>query len=418
METPTTEADNVRNEDRPAGELPPCPFAVVAPTPFYTPGGCSARILGEIEGLAETHRPPTTFTYGTGTDLPGIPVVRSGPSVRGLTTGFHWSRPGLDLLLSRTLLAYRDLPATLHVHLYEGGLIGKVVRQLRGIPYVVDLQGSLVEESARYAKAGFGRWAAHRLARIERLVEDGAGYVVTSSPSMLEFVRTHSPEVAERLVCVDDGVPARAVLTPSERDRARTKSRESFGDAAEDFVIAYLGSLSRSQGIDSVLEAAPSILRSVPNARFRLFGVPNPGSSIEQYRAMAGRLGVGDRVQFPGAVPYDDATRTLAGADVAVTWKANPFEANGKVPFYMGAGVPTVALRTPIAEHYLGRDGSKGGVVAASVDAAIDGVVRLAHEPSSRQKLGEAALATARAELTWSARAARLLNLHRNLVGS
>lgn len=407
----------MRGEVRPPRDLPPCPFVVIAPTPFYTPGGCSARILGEIEGLAETHQPPTTFTYGTGTNLPGVPVVRSGPRVRGLATGFHWSRPGLDVLLTRTVLSLRELPRSMHVHLYEGGLIGKVVRQLRGIPYVVDLQGSLVEETGRYLNGGLGRWATRGLSRVERLVEQGAGYVVTSSPSMLEFVRARSPRAAERLVCVDDGVPADSVLAPADHARARAAARSSRGDDEEDFVIVYLGSLSPSQGIDRVLDAAPKILESVPRARFRFFGVPNPGSSVAGYRAMADRLRVGARVEFPGVVPYDEATRTLSGADVAVTWKSNPFEANGKVPVYMGAGVPTVATRTPITEHYLGRDGSKGGVLADSVDEAADAVIRLAHEPATRRKLGEAALATARAELTWSARAAQLLRLHDQLAG-
>lgn len=398
------------------GGRPPCPFAVVAPTPFYTPGGCSARVLGEVDGVSKSHRPPTVFSYGTGAEVRGVPVTRSGPRIRGLTTGFHWSRPGLDLLLMRTVLARRDLPPSLHVHLYEGGLIGEAIHRLRGIPYVVDLQGSLVEEAGRYVKGLRAGWVASWLSRFERLAEGGASCVVTSSPSMARYVKEHAPQLSNRVVCIDDGVPESSILTPENREDCRTAARASLNDPAGDFVVAYVGSLSPSQGIDDLLAAAPSIVRHVPRARFRLYGTPNPGSTLAGYRAMADRAGVGPYVEFLDAIPYAEATRVLAGADVAVTWKTNRFEGNGKVALYMGAGVPTVAIRSPVVERYLGPEGKKGGIVADTVGAASDAVVQLARDPELRRQLGDAALVTARKELTWTARGEELLRLHDRIV--
>ncbi len=394
-------------------DLPPAPFAVVAPTPFYTPGGCSARVLGEIEGISAFCRSPTVFTYGTGADLPGLEVVRAGPQIRGLATGLHWSRPGMDVLLARAVLARRELPGSLHVHLYEGGSIGALIRKLRGIPYVVDLQGSLVEETSRYLRRGLCGVTKAWLRRVERLAEDGASFIVTSSPSMVRFLREHSPRTADRIVFLDDGVPEHSILSSADRDKFRAAARAKESRTEGDFVIAYLGSLSPTQGIDRLLESAPEILRQIPNAVFRLYGVPNPGSTLREYRDRCTRLGIGSQVQFPGPVPYDDTSRVLAAADVAVTWKTNPLEANGKVPVYMAAGIPTVGIRTPITEHYLGTHGEKGGLLAETAQEALAGVVRLAGDPSLRQRLGDAALAAAHAELTWQSRGQRILQLHK-----
>lgn len=402
----------------PPGPRAPCPFAVVAPTPFYSPGGCSARILGEIAGLPKTLEPPTVFTYGTGEEIPGVRTVRAGPSIPGFTGGFHWSRPVLDALVSESLLRRSSLPRSLHVHLHEGGLIGRLVRKLRGRPYIADLQGSLVEEALRYAKSRVAERAATVLSRVERLAESGASFLVTSSPSMEQYVRSRLPQLRDRVVCIEDGIPSESILSREDRRRYRQQARADLPDPENAFVVAYVGTLSPSQGVDSLLAAAPGILQAVPNARFRVYGPSNREFSIQGYAEVAGRLGLGSRVQFLGAVPYDRVTQTLAGADVAVTWKTNPFEANGKVAAYMAAGVPTVAIRSPAVQRYLGAGGEKGGLVVEDVDHAAEAVIRLAHDQSLREQLGESASATARAELSWVPRSETILGLHRQIIAS
>ncbi|MGP8078100.1 MAG: glycosyltransferase family 4 protein [Thermoplasmata archaeon] len=398
--------------------LPPCPFAVVAPTPFYSPGGCSARILGEIGGMPATQRTPTVFTYGTGADVPGLRTVRVGPKIAGFTGGFHWSRPIFDALLSKAILSSRERPRSLHVHLHEGGLIGRIARTLRNVPYVVDLQGSLVEEVLRRSKQGETGIAGTTLSGVEHLAENGASYVVVSSPSMYDRLQTRLPNLRERVFLIDDGIPDASILNAEDRARYRREVRSTLGDAEGSVVIAYVGSLSASQGIDRLIAAAPGILRSVPTATFRIYGTPNPGFSISRYTEAARRLGVESRIRFMGAVPYEQATRALAAADIAVSWKANPFEANGKIAVYLGAGVPTVAIRSPIVERYLGKGGERGGVIAADADEAAQCVVRLARDPELRERLGNAALSTARDRLGWSVRSGQILDLHRRLYAS
>lgn len=403
------------NEAPPSVPRPPCPFEVVAPTPFYSPGGCSARILGEIEGVMETHAPPPVYTYGSGENVPGIRTIRSGPRIEGFRAGFHWSRPVYDALVTRAVLARRDRHRSLHVHLHEGGLIGRVAEKLRGLPYVIDLQGSLVEETFRYAASGRAGTLRAVLTRVERLAEGGAGYIVVSSPTMVEQVRRRLPRLRDRVICIDDGIPARLILRESDRPALRRGARSAVGDPDDAFVVAYVGSLSPAQGVDRLLASVPRIRRAVPSARFRIYGAPYPGFTLDAYRESARRFGAEADVRIMGPVPYDRVTETLAGADVAVSWKSNPFEANGKIAVYMGAGVPTVALRSPIVERYLGPQGEKGGIVAADLDSAIEGVVGLAHDPDLRARLGATALRTARSELSWSSRSLKLLGLHERL---
>lgn len=402
----------------PGDGRPECPFDVVAPTPFYTPGGCSARILGELRGLSASCVAPAVYTYGTGQDVPGIRTIRAGPRVPGLTTGFHWSRPGMDVLLARRFLTTSRRPTSLHVHLHEGALIGRIDRSLRGVPYVADLQGSLAEETLRYAGNGTLRRARSTLDWVERVVERGASFVITSSPGMEQALRDRWPERTERIRCIDDGVPEELILEPRDRPEARASIRARLDDPADRIVIAYMGSLSPSQGIDRLLTAAPEIFRRVPHAYLRLYGVPNPGSSIEAYLALCRGLGIESRVAFMGPIPYAEATRALAGADIAITWKANPLEGNGKIPVYMAAGLPTVVLRSPSAERYLGPDGARGGILANSIPEAVDGVVRLAGDPTQRDRLGAAALRVAREELTWADRGRQILEIHRTVAAT
>lgn len=368
--------------------------------------------------MRATHLPPTVFTYGTGEDPPGLRTVRAGPRIPGFTGGYHPSRPILDVLLSRAVLSSREVRRSLHVHLHEGGLIGRVVRQLTGVPYVLDLQGSLVEEALRDARTGGHRFATLVLSAAERFAEDGAGYVVVSSPQIRDLLRTNVSGLRDRLFFIDDGIPDRFVLSPRDRARYRGEVRAELGDSASDFVIAYVGTLSATQGIDSLIEAAPQILRSIPTAMFRIYGLPFPGFSLPRYRETVRRLGLEARFRFMGPVPYDEAPRVLAGADVAVTWKSNPFEANGKIALYMAAGVPTVALRSPVSEGYLGKEGERGGLLTADVPEAAGSIVRLAVDASLRERLGTEAANAARSHLSWSTRSAVIVELHSRLTAS
>jgi glycosyltransferase involved in cell wall biosynthesis len=118
-------------------------------------------------------------------------------------------------------------------------------------------------------------------------------------------------------------------------------------------VVIYIGLLDEYRGTSMLLRAAKQVLERGADVHFIIIGFPN----IERYQALARDLGIADRVNFPGRVPYEDVPRWLALGDVAVEPKMSATESAGKVLNYMAMGLPVVAFNIPVMHEYLGDSG-------------------------------------------------------------
>lgn len=385
----------------------------VALTPFYTEGGCSARILGELEGPRGLGVHPGIFAYRSGRDPSGWTVERPPGAVKRMGVGFQSGRPRRDLELLRTVLRDRTYPALVHAHLHEGGAIGASLLKLRGVPSVLDLQGSMSEEVAQALPAASTGWTQRTLSRVERLVERTAAQVVVSSPGLLSSLRQDGRVDPARVHLLQDGMnPALFPSTDAARTAVRTAWRRAHGVPEEDVLVGYVGVFAPSQGIDGLLRQVPRMLERAPRLRFFLFGTGSAGSSIAEYRRKSTQPEMKGRVSIPGPLPFPEVPDFLVACDIGVTWKLLPTEGNGKMPLYMAAGLPTVAMAGPVSEGYLGPHGEIGGLLAGTEEGASQAVIDLAHDPSLRTRLGQRARETAVRELDWVGVARRLAEIY------
>jgi glycosyltransferase involved in cell wall biosynthesis len=84
---------------------------------------------------------------------------------------------------------------------------------------------------------------------------------------------------------------------------------------ADAFTLGFLGSFYGYEGLDTLLDALPQILRVEPKARVLLVG---GGLEEEKLKAQAKRLGLGDRVVFTGRVPHAEVARYYGLVDLLV----------------------------------------------------------------------------------------------------
>ncbi|MEK7215838.1 MAG: glycosyltransferase, partial [Chloroflexota bacterium] len=107
---------------------------------------------------------------------------------------------------------------------------------------------------------------------------------------------------------------------------------------------------------------------------------------------------------------YEEAPLHLALGDIAVSPKLSETEGNGKLLNYMAAGLPTVALNTPVANELLGPYGEYAsspdpeGLAAALVRLLDDGQMRAARASQLRQRAAE--------QFSWDAAGQRLLMVY------
>lgn len=392
-------------------------LTVVAPTPFYTDGGCSYRVLGETRAFIRAGVKTRLLTYPSGQDVEGIPITRPYRSHREVGLGLRPLRPVYDVELLRLLLRSPPEAGFLQMHLHEGALMGLWERALRRRHYLLDLQGSLVDEVSRTFP-----WVAGgvvgRLSRwFERVLERSASHLVVSSVGLLDALRSRGHLPAEQVHLVPDGVDV-TLFAPREStaQSQRLAWRKARGLSERDVVAIYVGSISPEQGIDELLNRASAMLEQAPQLRFLIFGATSQLNAMDTYVEKVKRLGLQGRVLLPGPLRFEDVPAALAASDLGIAWKQSPLEGSGKIPIYMAAGLPTVAVETPAHAYYLGADGSRGGILCRDRKQAAQGIVSLALDASRREVLGLRAREVAERELSWDHAAQQLLKIHEQVL--
>lgn len=222
------------------------------------------------------------------------------------------------------------------------------VGRRRGFPVVLRPEGA--GATGDLAWQSWGRFGRTIGARCEQ-----ADAIVSISAAVTAELRRAGYE-ASRIHALPNGVPV-----PGSAWQRRGGWRE--GPRA-----VFVGRLAPEKGLDVLLDAWPKVTAAFPRARLALVGEGPQRSALE---AQAGRLGLADSVEFPGAV--DDPTGRLRAADLFVL----PSREEGMSVALLEAmalGLPLVA--TSIAgNRRLVQDFRHGRLVAPEDPDALGGAI-------------------------------------------
>jgi len=188
-----------------------------------------------------------------------------------------------------------------------------------------------------------------------------------------------------KIVVIRNGVDLAAFNAPAEPHLIRRE----LGLAPETPLVAVVSRLTRLKGLENLLEAAAMLKPRYPDARFLIVGETSPMEVpyLGELKALADRLGVGDRVIFTGR--RSDVPALLSAINVSVMPSLNEALSNVLLES-MGAGAPTVATRVGGTPEALVHE-QTGLLVAPGDSRAIaDAVGRLLDSPSLAHRLGQA----------------------------
>ena len=172
------------------------------------------------------------------------------------------------------------------------------------------------------------------------------------------------------------------------REAVEGKSTEKSGDK---FVIGYIGTLSHSYDIKSVIDALAILKeRGYKNIVFRVMGI---GPHLEAFKKHAEEKGVD--CEFTGMLEYGDMMASLMSCDCAV----NPIIGSSvssiinKVSDYAMAGVPVIntqnsqEYRALLEEYECGINCENG-----NAESIAEAILRLCENKELREKMGENSL--------------------------
>jgi glycosyltransferase involved in cell wall biosynthesis len=175
-----------------------------------------------------------------------------------------------------------------------------------------------------------------------------------------------------------------------------------------DTVVSTFGLLSRGKGIESIIEALPSVLERHPNVAYVLWGETHPEVRRvegERYRASlqqrAHELGVAGSVRFVDRYMTDEeVVAALLATDVYVSPSLDPHQAvSGTLSYAVACGRAVIATEFQYAKELLaaGRGITVPFRDPRAIGAAIDAVLS---DQSLRTSLEQAAYAFGRG-MTW-----------------
>jgi len=297
-----------------------------------------------------------------------------------------------------------------HWHLPNGWIAWQVHKKT-GVPFGVTLHGSdvfmaernpLFTSMARGALNGAAHVTSCSADLQQRLLKIGGGAKNAGGGAREKVLLVpNGTEVdPDGAAAVDGGLLARLPIEEGEA------------------VVAAVGRMVDKKGFRYLLEAIPRVLEAHPKARFVLGG---GGDLLPELEAQAKRLGLGDRLLFPGMLAHPEVLELVARADIFVMPSVR--DASGNVdglPIVvleaMAAGTPVVA--SDLAGMPLAVDHEKTGLLVPEKEpgALATALGALLADPARARHLGEASRAKVVDELNWDAVARRHDELYRRAV--
>jgi glycosyltransferase involved in cell wall biosynthesis len=183
----------------------------------------------------------------------------------------------------------------------------------------------------------------------------------------------------------------------------------------ERLIVLFPGGLQWHQGLDIALRAFERVARELPQAEFHIYGDGNMKPSLV---ALAGTLGLHDRVRFFEPVRVTEIACIMSNADLGVVPKRSDSFGNEaystKIMEFMALGVPVVVSNTRIDRFYFDETVVRF-FESGNVEALAAAILELLRTPELRQR--QVAHASAYSQQhCWSRRRADYLNLVDELI--
>lgn len=175
----------------------------------------------------------------------------------------------------------------------------------------------------------------------------------------------------------------------------------------DEIIVGTVKKMDKKYGIEylirSFAKAYERVRENAPEIAAKLYlELVGPGNQIDELKALADELGIGERVRFIGRVPHTDVPKWLSRFDVYVAPSILDSESFGV------AVIEASACRRPVIVSNVGGlpevvdDGKTGFVVQAKdADAIADKIVLLLQNEDMRQEMGLAGEALVRERYEW-----------------
>lgn len=364
--------------------------------PWYEPawrrGGVVRSVSQLCRGLAAFGADVTVYTTDSAGDR-RIDVPRNCPlEIGGVKVVYYHADRWLGWAYSGALadacfdkISDFDLVHIASIWNFPGIVAGLACR-LKKVPYIESTRGSLAPFAL---KSGYLRkWLLLRLGRLRQLKNASAiHYTVKMERKWNAYLGLPNPSFV-----VPNGLDLGEFdLLPSREEAHQVTGVPVINE--DDIIVTYLGRLHSRKGLDVLVNAFSSIAARFSNAYLVLAG-PDDGFE-SQLRSLVSRLGLANKVFFPGFIHPSKRAHLFAASDLFALPAHQGENFGNAVVEAMAAGLPVlvsdqVGISQDIQEDQAGR------VVGVDKHKITEALGLMLSDPDRLDRMGSNAYKSAR----------------------
>ncbi|MFZ0548234.1 MAG: glycosyltransferase [Candidatus Promineifilaceae bacterium] len=232
---------------------------------------------------------------------------------------------------------------------------------------------------------------SHYISLNQSIVKEAIDRLLGTFMQQCHHIIVPSPSI-KRMLADLYGVTEQVTVLPTGLDLHPYRSadgtaiRQKHG-WGEETVLISAGRLAKEKNWNTLIKAAAEVIQEIPHVRLVILGEGDERRDLEK---LAKELGVADKIELPGLVPFKDVPNYLAAADLFCF--ASVTETQGLVTMEaMAVGLPVVAVEAGGTADVI-EDGKDGLLTADDPHALAQAIIHVLKDDQLRTSMQTAAL--------------------------
>jgi len=336
-----------------------------------------------------------------------IKEIVAGLQKRGHQVGLI-GRPWKSIVLSSLFLLislFGKLPQydVIYARDYHTVILALLPRLFFRKKLVYEINGIANEEQKLKKDSFLNRILVFLIQKAERMATKYSERIVSVTPQIGVYLIQNYHCFPDKVKVIPNGVNTKK-FHPIHDEVLLGEWRGRLGIAKEEIIIAFVGNLAPWQGVETLIEVAPFLLKEVKNIKFLIIG---DGILKKAFKEKVNNLGVTDHFIFTGMVNYKEITNYINIADICVLPKRRLKSGYSPIKLYeyMACGKPVVASKVEglefIEEEGIGRLVESGDVMRFQEE-----ILDLIKNPEKGMMMGNKGLLIAREKFDWELKSA------------
>jgi len=263
-----------------------------------------------------------------------------------------------------------------HTHSSKAGVLGRIAAWLAGTPLIVHTLHSLVFHE-------YQPWFINKSWRgIKKMCAPITDFFISVSEIIVQKAIAAGVDKPEKFRTIYSGMELDWFLNANFDGNA---VRREFGIPEDAPVVGKIARLFPLKGHDQLMDAAPEIVKRVPDVRFFLVG---DGILYEHLQERAKGYGILENFVFAGLIPRERIPEMISAMDIVVHTSLREGLAR-VLPQSLAMGKPCVSFNIDGAPEVVIND--KTGYLVETYDneGLSESISRLLKDPELRKKMGE-----------------------------